>query len=108
MPSRNAASRERIAAELMADPGRSDYLIAVVAQASQCLVRVVRRELEGPRGSPRHRPLCGPLLLRHPRDMSRARTPDSIQAATASPNPRSCSFSVSLSNTYTGQLAHSA
>ncbi len=47
MPSRNAASREHIAAELMADPGRSDYLIAAVAQASQRLVRVVRREMEG-------------------------------------------------------------
>lgn len=47
MPSTNTAALARITAELRKDAARSDYEIAAVSGASQCLVRVVRRELEG-------------------------------------------------------------
>lgn len=85
MPGTNTAARARITAELRRDAARSDYMVAAVSGASQCLARVVRRELEGsgqiatalPPGRARRqqRPAVQPYAPRLPRqpDLSAGR-----------------------------------
>lgn len=46
MPSTNTAARARTTAELLKDAVRGDYVIATVTGGSQCLVGIVRREME--------------------------------------------------------------